>query len=198
MNTHICIYTQTHTYTLRYIHTYTRTCINLTAIKHPPYCILRCTDNEVDLVARCMCQQLPPPSSPPSCTSRTDLSKRILSPTLSALSRIAKPAIPAAVEYFEMKIAPHLSLQDDDDGGDDDDVTHHLPDAAEKAYQFCNHHGYPILVKGKRQGATVCNSWREVDAAVNARRVTDRCFNSILFIMRTCTHYCFCCCCCCA
>mmetsp|Transcript_26423 Transcript_26423/g.36365 ORF Transcript_26423/g.36365 Transcript_26423/m.36365 type:complete len:1107 (+) Transcript_26423:340-3660(+) len=111
---------------------------------------LPCTDDEVDLVARCM-DQLPLSSG---------ISNRILSPSIAALSRIAKPEIPAAVEYFGMKIAPYLSLLEEED-----DAASH--DSTEKVYQFCNQHGYPILVKGKRQGAAVSYSWSEVFAAIN-------------------------------
>ena len=110
-------------------------------------------------------------------------SNRILSPTLSALLRVAKPEIPAAVEYFGMKIAPYLSLQEeydeDDDGVDISPGTSH--DATEKAYQFCNQHGYPILVKGKKQGAAVAYSWLEVAAAMTMRWVRFAIHHNTLF-----------------
>jgi len=78
--------------------------------------------------------------------------------------RVAKPEIPAAVEYFGMKVAPYLSLMEEGVAATAED-----DDATEKAYQFCNQHGYPILVKGKKQGAAVAHSWLEVSAAMTMR-----------------------------
>jgi len=99
-----------------------------------------------------------------------NISCGILSPSLAALSRIVKPEISAAVEYFGMKIAPYLSLLSKEDDNSILPVSSH--DVAEKAYQFCNQHGYPVLVKGKRQGAAVLYSWLEVAAAMKMRWVS--------------------------
>ena len=85
-----------------------------------------------------------------------------------------------------MKIAPYLSLQEeydeDDDGVDISPGTSH--DATEKAYQFCNQHGYPILVKGKKQGAAVAYSWLEVAAAMTMRWVRFAIHHNSLFYCR--------------
>lgn len=98
----------------------------------------------MDLVAKCSTQPL-------------DLN--ILSPPQSALTAMAKPTITAAEQYLGMRTPAFLSL------------SHESVDMFAMA-AFCNAYGYPILVKGRSQGAMVCENLSSVMHHVSAKWVS--------------------------
>jgi hypothetical protein len=124
---------------------------------------LSCTDTEVELAAKCTSDREISgrlgASTDVSSEQRSPSAHNILSPSHHALELIAKPLIPAAVTYFGMAIPEYLC------------VSVEGMDLMQVA-TFCGNYGYPILVKGRKQGAAVCSGLVDVLAALRCKWVS--------------------------
>ena len=114
---------------------------------------LPCSDNEIDRIAENLY------SSPEEVQAALGVGSaaRILCPPPEAVKATEKPDIAgaAAMAGGIFKIPPYMTLEADKRSQTD-------------VEDWCKVHGYPVLVKGPVQGATVCPNWASVLAAVSS------------------------------
>lgn len=117
---------------------------------------------------------------------------RILSPSLTALRATCKPAIVGAVSMGRFQVPPYLvvsdhgivqkrsasdkessGLSDDSRSGSEEEgqraktTSVYWSDVMIEIHAFCESVGYPIMIKGARNGAMQCLSWSEVSSRIS-------------------------------
>ena len=97
------------------------------------------------------------------------LNKSILCPDAATVALTAKPYIVAAScgplgDFF--KVPEFFPLDASDGGGDDAQAT---GVSLLEMRMFADHIGYPVLIKGAKQGALVCHSWLQLRAAITTQ-----------------------------
>lgn len=133
-------------------------------------------DSDIDIIASGL-DAFAIDKKPPSIKNQhttiydLDLTDRVLCPSLKALDAMAKPAIYGACKStnaVEKDCHPIKCFE----------VPEYL-DMSEKCkslyemQDFCNRIGYPVILKGGRQGAAVCNTWFEVTAQLESKWAKD-------------------------
>jgi diaminopimelate decarboxylase len=120
---------------------------------------------------------------------------RILSPSLEALRSTFKPQITGAVSMGCFKVPPYLTVTSNglvhmgaangngmassetspSDGTNESNRGRHCDgkkwsDIMIDIHAFCEHVGYPLMIKGTRNGAALCNSWSAISARLSSWR----------------------------
>jgi len=104
---------------------------------------LPCTDHEVERLAKAM-----------NCSKfSTELKNRLLCPPLSAIKLTLKPQIAGAVSMGCFEIPAFLEIIPEKIGQTEVET-------------WCKLHGYPVVVKGEKQGAAICGTWSAVQSAL--------------------------------
>jgi len=115
-----------------------------TFISHEPTGLyLPCTDDEVERLATVMNSQ----------QFQNDIRDRLLCPSLDAVKRTLKPQIEGAKSMGCFEIPDFLEIIPGQIG-------------QTEVESWCKLHGYPLIVKGEKQGAAICGNWSAVQNAL--------------------------------
>jgi len=110
---------------------------------NPTGMYLPCTDHEVERLAKVM----------DSRKINQDLKNRLLCPSIEALKRTQKPKIEGALSMGCFEIPDFLEITPGKIG-------------QTEVESWCKLHGYPLIVKGEKQGATICAGWSAVQSVL--------------------------------